>query len=279
MIPIQVVKTTTTEMPKNVQILIRTPVAGDTGALARIHLTAFKKDRLVRLMYSEANHWKAVDAMIERRSSQVDCEMKMAMAKTVDRIAGWLCCSLVDSNIPGQDGLASLEWTTAALRVVDDAEERLRKSSGRPDEVAERDRRRSMWKAISDASSEAFSKSPYIVRETRYIVVNTVVTDIAFQGRGVGSELLSWATNYADNEGIAIRAQVSPLACGLFSKAGFEEVHSLVLDLDGFYYGGVAKEYRGKSKWGNHEIKFMVRKARTRSEIDRPSQQLQPQLP
>lgn len=252
-------------MPKNSQMLIRTPVAGDTGALARIHLAAFKRDRLVRLMYSEANHWKAVDAMIERRSCHVDYGMKLAMAETVDRIAGWLCCSLVDSNMPVQDDLASLEWTTAALRVVDDAEERLRKSSGRPDEVAERDRRRCLWKAIFDASSQAYSRSPDIVRQTRYIVVNTVVTDVPFQGRGVGSELLSWATNYADSEEIAIRAQVSPLACALFKKAGFEEVHSLVLDLDGFYYGGVAEEHRGRSKWGNHEIKFMMRKARNRS--------------
>ncbi len=266
-------------MLQNLQLLIRTPVVGDTGALARIHLAAFKDDRLVRLMYSGANHWKAVDAMIERQSSHVGYEMRLAMAKDVDRIAGWLCCSLMDPNMPDQEDLASLEWTTAALRVVDDAEERLRKTSGKPDEAAERDRRRSLWKAISDASSEAFSSSPDLVRQTRYIVLNTVVTDPAFRGRGVGSELLRWATNYADSEEIAIRAQLSPIAYGLFRKAGFEEVHSLVLDLDGFYYGGVAKEHRTKSKWGNHEIKFMVRKARNQSEVDRPSQQLQPQLP
>ena len=248
-------------------MLIRTPVVSDTGALARIHLAALKGDRLVRLMYKEANHWKAVNAMIERRSSHIDYKMKMAMTETVDRIAGWICCCLVDPDIPAQDDLASLEWTTAALHVVEDAEERLTKSSGRPDEVAERDRRRGIWKAISDATTEAFSKSPDIASQTRYIVVNTVVTDIAFQGRGVGSELLSWATDYADSEEIAIWAQVSPAAFGLFRRAGFEEVHSVVLDLDAFYYRGVAKEHRAKPDRGNHEIKYMVRKASNRSGV------------
>lgn len=272
-------KTIATEMNQNLQLLIRTPFTRDIGALARIHLAAFRNDRLVRLMHSEANHWKAVEAMIEKRMSHDNGAFRIATTKTGDRIVGWLCWSLVDPIMPAQDDLASREWTTAAICAVEDAEKRLTDTSGRPTDVAECERRRSIWKIISDASSAAFSTYPDTVTQMSYIVVNTLVTDFAFEARGVGFELLTWATKYADTKEIAIRAQVSPRAYGLFRKAGFEEVYSPVLDLDGIYYAGVAKDHRGKSKWGNHEVNFMVRKARNRSEVDQTSQQLRSLLP
>lgn len=268
-----------TGMNQNLQLLIRTPFIRDTGALARIHLAAFRNDRLVRLIYSEANHWKAVEAMIEKRISHDNGAIRIATTKTGNRIVGWLCWSLVDPTMPARDDLASREWTTAAICAVEDAEKRLTETSGRPSDLAERERRRSIWKIISDASSEAFSTCPDTVTQTSYIVVNTMVTDIAFEARGVGSELLTWATKYADTKEIAIQEQVSPCAYELFRQAGFEEVYSRVLDLDGIYYGGVAKEHRDKSKWGNHEVRIMVRKARNRSDIRQTSLQLRSLLP
>lgn len=251
-----------TKLPEKLQTLIRTPVISDTVALARIHVAAFKKSRLLRLMYDEANHWKAVNTMVERRINHVDYGMKMALSESKDHILGWLYYNLVNTNTPAKDNLASFEWITAALHVVENAEERLTKTSGRPEEAIERHRRQALWKAISRASAEAFSKSPATMRQGRIIIINTIVTDVAFQKRGVGTALLSVATNYADNEKIAVWAQVSPVPYGLFVRAGFEEVHSFVMDLDDFSRDGIAKKKGSKARFGDYEIKFMMRKAR-----------------
>lgn len=249
-------------MPENPQTLIRTAKITDTGALARIHVAAFRENRLLRIMYDEANHWKAINIMVERRISHAAYGMKMKLMKIEKRSVGWLCYSLVNPDLPAQEDLASLEWTTAALRVVDDAEEHLTMTSGRPEEEVERHRRQVLWKAISHASTEAFPKSPVPIKQGRFIIVNTIVTNVAFQNRGLGAELLTLATNYADDEKVAIWAQVTPVAYGLFIRAGFEEVHSYVMDLDDFTCNGIAKEHRPKARFGEYEIKFMMRRAR-----------------
>lgn len=128
-----------------------------------------------------------------------------------------------------------------------------------------------MWLFISDASREAQTEW-LATGEKRYLIINTVVTDPALQDRGVGSELLSWATSYADDEEIPIWAQVSPVAYGIFKTAGFEEVYSLALDLDECYYG---KKERGNLVWGFHEFKFMARRARHRAKIDERRREVQ----
>lgn len=213
-------------------------------------------------MYDELNHWKAVNTIVERQISHANYGMEMTLMKIEKRNVGWLCYSLINPDLPAKEDLASFEWTTTALRVVDDEEEHLTKTSGRPEEEVERHRRQVLWKAISHASTEAFSKSPVPIRQGRFIIVNTIVTDVAFQNRGVGAELLSLATNYADSEKVALWAQVSPVAYGLFVRAGFEEVHSFVMDLDDFACNGIAKEHRPKARFGAYEIKFMMRRAR-----------------
>lgn len=38
---------------------------------------------------------------------------------------------------------------------------------------------------------------------TKYLVINILVTDPPFQGQGTGSELLRWATDLADKEQIS----------------------------------------------------------------------------
>lgn len=123
-------------------------------------------------------------------------------------VAGWLCCSFVDPQIPAQDGLASLDWTFAAFHMEVDAEQCLMRSSGRPTDVFKRNRGQGISKATSDASLEALSKFPDVLRHAKCLVVNTMVTDPVFQRRWVRSGLLYRAMKRANREKVAISAQV-----------------------------------------------------------------------
>lgn len=251
-------KVPSTFMETEIKISLRTPVIKETACLARIHLAAFKHDRCIRLMYSDSSHWKAINAMIETRDSHIDYGMKVAITEGEGRIAGWLCCSIVEPGMPDHESLAYLEWTIAASRVVEIAEERLTKTSGIAEDKFHRDRRRRLCSAISEASVDLKSKRLNITSDTRYLIINTLVIDPPYQGRGVGSELLRWATDNADRDEVAIWAQVPAAALGVFETAGFEEVHNVILDLDEYYYG---KEDGSKQTFGSYEFRYMLRKA------------------
>ena len=251
-------------MENKLPISLQTPTIKETGSLARVHLAAFKDDRCVKLTYSDSSHWKAVNAMIEARYNVADFGWKLAVTKHEGRVAGWICCSLVDQCGSAGEELAYLDWTTAAARFVDFSEARLTKTSGIPENRVHHDRRRKLSKVISEASFEATSQVLDTAGGEKHVIINTLVVDPTCKGRGVGSELLKWVTDYADKMGIASWGQIPTVASGIFEAAGFEEVHTLVLDLDDYYYG---EQDRGKPMWGVYEIKYMFRKARDIPEI------------
>ena len=244
-------------------IFIQTPAINEIGALARIHLAAFKEDRCVQLMYSDANHWQAITFMIEAWYRSTRSGLKQAVISGEGRVAGWLCCSIIGPDAEAQADPAPVSWVTMAGRVIESAQERLTKSSGMSEVIFLRDRRRKMLRVISNASTKAISQSLSMTSDIRYLLIDTLVVDPAYKGCGVGSELLEWIIESADVEEIAVWAQVTPPAYGLFETAGFEEVHSLVLDIDKGFLN--RRKDDGKSIWGSYEFKYMMRKARDRS--------------
>ena len=244
-------------MENTLPISIRLAAMKEVGALTRVHLTAFKDDHCISLMYSHLNHWRAIDSLIEKRFAFNEDRWKLAVAMHDSRIAGWLCCTLVESCLLGQQNITSIDWTIAAARLINDAEERLTKSSGMPEDLFQRDRRWKISKVMSNASNGAMMRS--LGKETRFLLVNTLAVDPVWKGQGVGSELLRWVIELADREEISIWAQVSPAAHGVFKLAGFEEVHSLVLDLDKYYHH---RDDGSKTTRGSYEFKFMLRKVR-----------------
>ena len=91
---------------------------------------------------------------------------------------------------------------------------------------------------------------------SKYLVINTIATDPAFQGQGVCSELLRWATELADKEQISIWTQVPKAASILFASAGSPFVVDII-DPNEFSFARIPEGYK---------ITFMVREARFNSE-------------
>lgn len=220
--------------------------------MARIHHLAFHHDECVRLMYNGADCWAAVTRMLERRCPSPVYAMKVAMNEKLDRVIGWLCSGHVGyPRVPEGDGLAHLEWNVATAVEVDEVQSLLTRTSGDGEEDnVLRERRRELWNVISEKSE--------LVQVTamgcsRYLVINTVVTDPQSRGRGVASDLISMITEYADTEELSIFTQVPPSAVGVFQRAGFREIARLTLDM----------EHHSLS--GSYVLRFMVRRPRRRS--------------
>ena len=117
-----------------------------------------------------------------------------------------------------------MEWTTAVAFVVDSFEEWQTHKSGRSENEQQCRRRRELFNLISRNLGEVQRKTMMDLGNTKYLVINTLVTDPTFRGQGVGSELLKWATELADKERISIWAQVPKGARRIFHRAGFAEV-------------------------------------------------------
>jgi len=174
---------------KKFPVSLRDAYASDVGALARVHVAAFREDRYVRLMYNECSHWKAINAMLESRYAKTDYIFQVALTGEMDRIAGWICCGVVgDPEAPVRNGLAHHAWVTALAQVVGALQEYLTRTSGDREDRAQCQQRQDLWKVVSQNSTDAQIS---IMGDRKYLVINTLVTDPCFAGHGVGSELLT----------------------------------------------------------------------------------------
>ena len=81
----------------------------------------------------------------------------------------------------------------------------------------------------------------------------------AFQGRGVGSALLSWGTEVADRFGVYVWVHSSEAGWRAFSKHGFEVVGMLEVDLDEWAPKSPPAEEGEDANWGMYTFRYMKR--------------------
>ena len=82
----------------------------------------------------------------------------------------------------------------------------------------------------------------------------------AYQGQGVGSALMKWATDLADQDQVYSWVSSSMGALGAYAKAGYVEVGRLELRLDDYAQGVKWKQEDGSEKeWGTYFWPYMRR--------------------
>jgi N-acetylglutamate synthase-like GNAT family acetyltransferase len=86
----------------------------------------------------------------------------------------------------------------------------------------------------------------------------------AHQARGIGTALVRWVCDKADADGVPVWVHTSEAAPPLFSKAGFEVVKTLTLDLDEWATKKRVVDGEEK-KWGKYTFRYMVRQPRKTS--------------
>jgi predicted N-acetyltransferase YhbS len=78
------------------------------------------------------------------------------------------------------------------------------------------------------------------------------------QGKGVGSALLKWGTDRADEHGVFMWVHSSEASYKVYSNGGFKVVGVLDLDLDAWAPGPPPGEGEG-AKWGRYVCRYMKR--------------------
>lgn len=208
----------------------------DIPSLIRVHMAGFAYDNSARLMFKNDDEYERMllDMLKEQLSSPIYAVTKAISEDTGDTL-GWLGCRFLgkDDHLESQGavaGIAEVENETKdqkddarTLRLV------LKKNSVRVQKE---------WMA-----------------NRKYIHFNTLVVDPTAQGHGVGTALVRWVTDKADEHGIYCWLQSSQAAHGIYLKAGFKDVGSFEIDLREFARGG--KE--GKWGWGMYEFRYMLR--------------------
>ncbi|KAK5995731.1 hypothetical protein PT974_04148 [Cladobotryum mycophilum] len=91
---------------------------------------------------------------------------------------------------------------------------------------------------------------------TRCLFVVGLSVSPKFQGRGVGSALLRWATKFCDEKEVFAWVHSSEPAWKMYEKCGFQVIRSLDVDLDD--YAPCPPPNEGPdAKWGHYVFRYM----------------------
>lgn len=95
-----------------------------------------------------------------------------------------------------------------------------------------------------------------------YMVLQALATDPEYQRRGIGSRLVRWGLDQADDEKLPcwIHASDSDVACRLYMSAGFQEVGCNAYDLDAWTPEG---DKESGQRWGSYTFRYMLRPSKS----------------
>lgn len=96
---------------------------------------------------------------------------------------------------------------------------------------------------------------------SKCIIVGGLGVARRHQYRGVGSALLNWATDLADEHNVYMWVHSSEAAFRAYLKAGFKVVGTLDVDLDA-WAPGPPKDEGEAAIWGHYLIRYMKRPSR-----------------
>ncbi|KPM45586.1 hypothetical protein AK830_g924 [Neonectria ditissima] len=96
---------------------------------------------------------------------------------------------------------------------------------------------------------------------SKCINIGGVAVDPAYEGQGIGSQLIRWGTKQADRLGAFSWVHASEAGWPLFEKHGYKEVERLTVDLDEWAVGPPPKDgvFGDREKWGEYAFRYMVR--------------------
>ena len=207
----------------------------DIPSLIRIHMASFANDNPVRLMFKDNEVYRTMLLdMLKTQLSDSKSAVIKAISKDTGEVLGWQACRFLDKgDVLGSKG--AIAGPTEVEHQKEDQREdgRTLRSVLRHDSV----RVQKSWMA-----------------NRQYIHFNTLVVDPTAQGHSIGTALVRWVTDKADEQSTYCWLQSSQAAHSIYLKAGFKDVGSFKVNLSEFAPGG--KEGWG---WGMYEFRYMLR--------------------
>ncbi len=206
----------------------------DIPSLIRVHMAGFAFDPSALLMFKDNDEWETMLLeMLKAQLSDPKFAVIKAISKDTGNVLGWQACGFL-----GKD--EHLESKGAAAGVEDVKDDTKNQSD----------------RTLRSVMNENFKRvQKDWMANRKYIAFNTLVVDPSAQGHGIGTALIRWVTEKADEAGIYCWLQASPVAHSLYLKAGFKDVDSFEIDLREFAPGGI----KGGWGWGIYKHVSMLR--------------------
>lgn len=208
----------------------------DIPTLIRIHMAGFAADNAVRLMFKNNEEWETtLWDLLKAQLSDSRFAVTKAIGKDTGSILGWQACRFLGKD----DELMSKEAVAGVEAVKDETKHQ----------------------SLDGRNLRSVLKNDSVRVETdwmanrEYIHFSALVVDPAAAGHGTGTALVRWVADKADERGIYCWLNSSPVAHGMYLKAGFKDVGSFEVDLGEFAPGG--KE--GGWGWGMYRKRYMLR--------------------
>ena len=206
----------------------------DLSTLARIHVAAFNNDPCVQIMLPEpAKHMEMVVGMLAKQISDPSWLVMKAEEPHTGSIKGWA------------------SWLRSGYedtREKDKTQRPVRDGSVAPKS-----------EPFQDLGSYIAAHQDHILGEwmsgKQCLKLNSLFTDPHFQRKGIGTMLLCWGADLADNDRVPCYLASTPSAYGLYCANAFRPRGWLDIDLKEWGSGG-NDGYRG---WGNYRLWFMER--------------------
>lgn len=109
--------------------------------------------------------------------------------------------------------------------------------------------------ALTNANMEEWMQK-LMPEGTRCMYIISLIVASKYQRQGVGSALLRWGTEFADEKRLFIWVHSSEGGLALYLKAGFQQIGSLEVDLDEYASCPPPVEVGGE-KWGHYIFTYM----------------------
>ena len=219
--------------PSSTAISLLPASKDDIPSLIRIHMVGFANDNPTRLMFKSNDDYEAMlQNMLKEQLSHPQFAVTKAVSKDTGNILGWQACRFL-----GKDDDLESDVIIAGLQEAKDGKE----DGGR--------------KLSSVLKRDAVRVQMDWMANREYIYFQTLVVDPAAQGHGVGTALVRWVTDKADELSTYCWLQSSRVAHGIYLKAGFKDTGSFKVDLSEFAPGGKESGWG----WGMYDFRYMLR--------------------
>ncbi|MCJ1309649.1 hypothetical protein MMC25_003309 [Agyrium rufum] len=270
--------------PSPFSFTLRTPTAQDIPALAQTAADSFATDANSQLKNLRAHPNHIVDMMRDVLNDWVFADPKKCVVlKAVDdstgTSVGWVCWGFKGFDIPSAtcDATTPRPAEDTQKQEVEEAEKSKTEASvskeGSGDAASvttgEADRENDdkyddNIKRLDELTNDHMSEwMAHIMPEgTKCMFLYSIAINPAYQKRGIGSVLIRWGTEKADEAGVFCWVHSSDGGYGAFEANGYVERQRLVVNLDE-YAGGVKRPgVEGDGKWGEYVFRYMVREPR-----------------
>ena len=153
----------------------------DIPSLIRVHMASFAFDPSVLLMFKDNDEWETMLLkMLKAQLSDPKFAVIKAISKDTGNVLGWQACGFLgkDEHLESKGGAGGIE----------DVKDDTKNEEGRT------------LRSVMNENSKRIQKD--WMANKKYIAFNTLVVDPSAQGHGVGTALIRWVTEKADEAGI-----------------------------------------------------------------------------